>query len=160
MNRLGQERPNGMSAVVPALNALLADAFALFLKTKNYHWHISGPSFRDYHLLLDNQAAQIFAITDAIAERVRKVGGLTLTSIGDIGRHQRISDDDMRDVSARRMLVNLREDNRVFVEALHDLKRIAEEAGDNATSGVLDGWTDEAEQRLWFLSEVTAGVEA
>ncbi len=136
-----------------ALNALLADSFALYFKTKNFHWHVSGPHFRDYHLLLDEQAAQIFATTDLIAERVRKLGGRTLTSIGDISRHQRIADNDAEDVSAADMLAELRADNLALVASLKELKDIVDAAKDNATSGVVDTWTDEAEQRAWFLLE-------
>jgi starvation-inducible DNA-binding protein len=134
-----------------ALNLLLADSFALYLKTKNFHWHVSGPHFRDYHLLLDEQATQILASTDFIAERVRKSGGRTLTSIGDIGRHQRIKDNDDVGLSANDMLIALRDDNRVLTASLKALKELADAAGDNATSGIVDQWTDEAEQRAWFL---------
>lgn len=134
-----------------ALNALLADSFALYLKTKNFHWHVSGPHFRDYHQLLDDQATQILATTDVIAERVRKQGGRTLTSIGDIARHQRIADNDAVAVTAAAMLAELRADNLALVASLKELKAHVDEAGDNATSGVVDGWTDEAEQRAWFL---------
>jgi starvation-inducible DNA-binding protein len=140
-----------------ALNALLADSFALYFKTKNFHWHVSGPHFRDYHLLLDEQAAQIFATTDIIAERVRKLGGRTLTSIGDISRHQRIADNDADDVSAADMLAELRADNLALVASLKELKDIVDAAKDNATSGVVDTWTDEAEQRAWFLLEAARG---
>ena len=140
-----------------ALNALLADSFALYLKTKNFHWHVSGPHFRDYHLLLDDQAAQIFATTDLIAERVRKLGGRALTSIGDISRHQRIADNDAENVSAADMLAELRADNLALVASLKELKEIVDAAKDNATSGVVDTWTDEAEQRAWFLLEAGRG---
>ena len=140
-----------------ALNALLADSFALYFKTKNFHWHVSGPHFRDYHLLLDDQAAQIFATTDLIAERVRKLGERTLTSIGDIARHQRIADNDADDVSAADMLAELRADNLALVASLKELKDIVDAAKDNATSGVVDTWTDEAEQRAWFLAEAARG---
>jgi starvation-inducible DNA-binding protein len=136
-----------------ALNAILAGSFALYLKTKNFHWHVSGPHFRDYHLLLDEQATQILATTDFIAERVRKTGGRTLTSIGDIARRQRISDNDKADISAGDMLAELRADNLALVESLKDLKELVDQARDNATSGVVDQWTDEAEQRAWFLAE-------
>ena len=140
-----------------ALNALLADSFALYFKTKNFHWHVSGPHFRDYHLLLDEQAAQIFATTDLIAERVRKLGERTLTSIGDIARHQRIADNDADHVSAADMLAELRADNLALVASLKELKDIVDAAKDNATSGVVDTWTDEAEQRAWFLLEAARG---
>lgn len=140
-----------------ALNALLADSFALYFKTKNFHWHVSGPHFRDYHLLLDDQAAQIFATTDLIAERVRKLGQRTLTSIGDIARHQRIADNDADHVSAAAMLAELRADNLALVASLKELKDIVDAAKDNATSGIVDTWTDEAEQRAWFLAEAARG---
>lgn len=136
-----------------ALNAVLADSFALYLKTKNFHWHVSGPHFRDYHLLLDEQAAQILATTDVIAERVRKTGGTTLRSIGDISRRQRIKDNDADTVTAADMLSELRADNLTLVAGLKELKELVDDAKDNATSGVVDTWTDEAEQRAWFLEE-------
>jgi starvation-inducible DNA-binding protein len=136
-----------------ALNALLADSFALYLKTKNFHWHVTGPHFRDYHLLLDEQAAQIFATTDLIAERVRKTGGQTLKSISDIARHQTLSDNNDEHVSAADMLSELRADNLALVKSLKALKTLVDEAGDNPTSGLVDQWTDEAEQRAWFLAE-------
>jgi starvation-inducible DNA-binding protein len=139
--------------IADALNGLLADSFALYLKTKNFHWHVSGPHFRDYHLLLDEQAAQIFATTDLIAERVRKTGGTTLRSIGDIARRQSIKDNDAEKVSAADMLAELRDDNLALVEMLRAAKDIVDAARDNATSGVIDTWTDEAEQRAWFLLE-------
>jgi starvation-inducible DNA-binding protein len=138
---------------IAALNALLADTFALYLKTKNFHWHVSGPHFRDYHLLLDEQATQILAGTDFIAERVRKLGGTTLRSIGDISRHQRITDNDAEAVTASDMLAELRADNLALVASLKELKDLVDAAKDNATSGVVDTWTDEAEQRAWFLGE-------
>ena len=138
---------------VSALNALLADSFALYFKTKNFHWHVAGPHFRDYHLLFDEQAAQILATTDVIAERVRKLGGRTLTSVGAISRHQRISDNDAEAVPAAAMLDELRADNLLLVASLKELKDLVDAAKDNATSGVVDGWTDEAEQRAWFLEE-------
>jgi len=144
---------NSERSLHDALNALLADGFALYLKTKNFHWHVSGPHFRDYHLLLDAQAAQILAITDPIAERVRKLGGTTLRSVGHIARLQRIEDDDREKVSAADMLAELRKDNLAFVESIRELKKIADETGDNATSGLADTWTDEAEERAWFLAE-------
>jgi starvation-inducible DNA-binding protein len=140
-----------------AMNALLADVFALYLKTKNFHWHVSGPHFRDYHLMLDEQAAQILAITDAIAERVRKIGGTTLRSIGDIARRQRVTDNDADFVSARNMLAELREDNMKLVGSLRETKELVDAAGDNTTSSILDDWTDEAERRAWFLFEASRG---
>lgn len=146
-------KSNQASNVAEALNGLLADSFALYFKTKNFHWHVSGPHFRDYHLLFDEQAAQIFATTDLIAERVRKIGATTLRSIGDIGRHQSVSDNDADFVSAKAMLKELRDDNLAMVEALRAAKDLADEAKDNATSAVIDEWTDAAEQRAWFLFE-------
>lgn len=143
--------------VIDALNQVLADSFALYLKTKNFHWHVSGPHFRDYHLLLDEQAAQILASTDLIAERVRKQGGRTLTSIGDIARRQRIADNDAEAVAANAMLTELRADNLALVAGFRDAKELADKAGDNASSGLLDQWTDEAEQRAWFLGESILG---
>ncbi len=139
------------------LNSLLADSFALYLKTKSFHWHISGPRFRDLHVLLDDQAAQLLATTDVIAERVRKQGGTTLSSIGDISRRQRIKDQDKTDLSADAMLRELLGDNETLVAALRDVKKAVDDAGDNATSGIVDHWSDEAEQRAWFLRETLAG---
>lgn len=144
---------NATRTVAEALNGILADSFALYLKTKNFHWHVSGPHFREYHLMFDAQAAQILATTDLIAERVRKTGNATLRSIGDIARHQSISDNDAEQVSARDMIQELREDNQRLVEALRAAKEAAQQAGDNATEGLIDDWTDEAEERAWFLFE-------
>ena len=146
---------NDTKTVAQALNGILADSFALYFKTKNFHWHVSGPHFRDYHLMLDDQAAQILATTDVIAERVRKTGNATLRSIGDIARHQTIKDNDKDFVSADEMLAELREDNLKLVALLREAKEIVDEAKDNATSGILDEWTDQAEERAWFLFETT-----
>jgi len=148
-------KSNQLSSVAEALNSALADCFALFLKTKNFHWHVSGPHFRDYHLLLDDQAAQIFGVTDAIAERVRKTGNVTLRSIGDVSRHQTIKDNDEAFVSAADMLAELRDDNLKLVESFRNVKELAEAAKDNATSGIVDEWTDQAEERAWFLFEAS-----
>jgi len=148
-------KTNAAKTVAEALNGILADSFAIYFKTKNFHWHVSGPHFHDYHLMLDAQAAQIFATTDAIAERVRKTGNTTLRSIGDISRHQSIKDNDAPFVSAEDMLAELREDNLKLVESLREAKDIVDEAKDNATSGILDTWTDEAEERAWFLFEAS-----
>jgi starvation-inducible DNA-binding protein len=137
------------------LNALLADAFALYIKTKNFHWHMSGPHFRDYHLLLDQQGEQIFAITDDIAERVRKVGGTTIRSIGQISKLQRIADNDQEFVPARDMLLELHGDNRAFVESLRSAHEVAAKANDYATTSLIEVWIDEAERRAWFLFEAT-----
>jgi starvation-inducible DNA-binding protein len=148
-------KSNQLSSVADALNAALADCFALYIKTKNFHWHVSGPHFRDYHLLLDDQAQQIYGITDAIAERVRKTGNVTLRSIGDISRHQTIKDNDQDFVSAADMLSELRDDNLKLVESFRNVKDLADAAKDNATSGIVDEWTDQAEERAWFLFEAS-----
>jgi len=144
-----------VEAVAKALNALLADTFALYLKTKNFHWHVSGPHFRDYHLLLDDQASQIFETVDAIAERVRKIGGTTIRSVGDVARRKRIQDNDADFMTAEAMLAELRQDNLALATYLHEAKQVVDEAGDNGTSGILDGWTDLAEERAWFLFEAS-----
>lgn len=144
---------NATRTVKDSLNGILADSFALYLKTKNFHWHVSGPHFRDYHLMLDEQADQIFASTDDIAERVRKTGNTTLRSIGDIARHQSLKDNDKEFVSPDDMLKELRDDNLKLVESLREAKDIADEAKDNATSAMIDDWTDQAERRAWFLFE-------
>lgn len=146
---------NSVHAAAKALNGVLADSFALYLKSKNFHWHVSGPHFRDYHLMLDEQAVQILATTDAIAERVRKIGWTTLRSIGDIARRQRVKDNDEDFVSASDMLAELREDNLKLVASLRETKELVDAAGDNATSSMLDDWTDEAEKRAWFLFEAS-----
>lgn len=146
---------NDTRTVADALNAALADSYALYLKTKNFHWHVSGPHFRDYHLLLDDQAAQILGVTDAIAERVRKIGGTTLRSIGDISRRQSIRDNDRDFVPADEMLAELRDDNLTLVERFREVKQASEDARDNATSGIVDEWTDQAEERAWFLFEAS-----
>ena len=146
---------NSTRTVAEALNGILADSFALYLKTKNFHWHVSGPHFRDYHLMLDDQATQILGTTDQIAERVRKTGNTTLRSIGDIARHQTIKDNDKDFVPAAAMLVELREDNLKLIESLREAKDIVDAAKDNATSGILDDWTDQAEERAWFLFEAS-----
>ncbi|SOB79878.1 starvation-inducible DNA-binding protein [Sphingomonas guangdongensis] len=146
---------NDTRSVADALNSALADCYALYLKTKNFHWHVSGPHFRDYHLLLDDQATQILAVTDAIAERVRKTGNLTLRSIGDIARRQTIADNDAEFVDPHAMLSELRDDNLKLVESFRVVKDAADSAKDNATSGIVDDWTDEAEERAWFLFEAS-----
>jgi starvation-inducible DNA-binding protein len=137
------------------LNALLADVFALYIKTKNFHWHMSGPHFRDYHLLLDEQADQIFKISDDIAERVRKIGGETIRSIGHIARLQRIADNDQEFVSAHDMLVELHGDNRTLIDSLRAAHELASRFNDYATTSLIEGWIDEAERRAWFLFEST-----
>ncbi len=148
-------KSNATKSVAEALNGILADSYALYFKTKNFHWHVSGPHFRDYHLLLDDQATQILATTDVIAERVRKTGNTTLRSIGDIARHQTIKDNDADFVAPDAMLAELREDNLALIASLREAKDIVDNAKDNATSGILDTWTDEAEQRAWFWFEAS-----
>ncbi len=149
---------NATSSVATALNGILADLYVLYLKTKNFHWHVSGPHFRDYHLMFDEQAAEILGTTDLVAERVRKTGNTTLRSIGDVGRHQSLSDNDSDFVAPKDMLVELREDNLRLIETLRAAKAVAGEAGDNATDSVIDDWTDQAEQRAWFLFEAARGI--
>ncbi len=138
-----------------ALNALLADAFSLYLKTKNFHWHMSGPHFRDYHLLLDEQADQIYATTDPMAERVRKLGELTLHSIGEIARTTRVLDNDAPYVDTLDMLAELREDNQTMAGRMREAHGLCDEHGDVATASLLEVWIDEAERRTWFLFEAT-----
>ena len=154
------DTPTDLSAaavkeISAALNGLLADAFALYVKTKNFHWHVSGPHFRDYHLLLDEQADQIFAITDTVAERVRKVGGTTLHSIGQIARLQRIKDNDAEFVSPQDMLAELRDDNLRLISQMRETHSVCDERRDVATASLLEVWIDEAERRVWFLFEAT-----
>jgi len=153
---LGAEATRDISA---ALTALLADVFALYLKTKNFHWHMSGPHFRDYHLMLDEQGAQIFAITDDIAERARKVGGSTLKSIGQISKMQRILDNDADVVTPKDMLAELRDDNKQLVEILRQLHELTSAYNDHATTSLTENWIEEAERRLWFLFEMTRAGE-
>jgi starvation-inducible DNA-binding protein len=144
---------NATRDVSGALNAVLADVFTLYLKTKNFHWHMSGPHFRDYHLLLDEQSDQIFAMTDVIAERVRKIGGTTLKSIGHIARLQRIADNDAEFVTPLDMLSELRDDNQRLATSLRETHGLCDEAGDVATASLLEVWIDETEKRIWFLYE-------
>ena len=146
-------KSNDIKDVATGLNKVLADSLALYMKTKNFHWHVSGPHFRDYHLMFDEQAAQILGTTDAIAERARKIGKTTLRSIGDISRHQSIEDNDEDYVAPAAMLKELRDDNLSLVETLRVLKDLADDAKDNATSAIVDEWTDAAEERAWFLFE-------
>ncbi|GMM60665.1 Dps family protein [Novosphingobium pituita] len=147
---------NAKKALIDSLNGLLADYFALYLKTKNFHWHVAGPQFRDLHLLFDEQAAEIFALTDIVGERVRKNGGNTLTSIGAVAAKTSIKDDDRTGVDALAMVKALRDDNAALVETIRAVKAAATEAGDNATEGMSDDWTDQAEQRVWFLTQILA----
>jgi starvation-inducible DNA-binding protein len=142
-----------------ALNALLADMFTIYLKTKNFHWHVSGPHFRDYHLLLDEQADQIFATTDPIAERVRKIGGATIRSIGQIDRQKRLLDNDAEFVTPLDMLAELREDNKQLVSEMRRTHALCDEHGDVATASLIEVWIDEAERRTWFLFEASRHAE-
>lgn len=141
--------------VSSVMNALLADVFALFMKTKNFHWHMSGAHFRDYHLLLDEQAEQIFSIADEVAERVRKIGGITLHSIGEIARVQRIQDNEKEFVPPEEMLSELCADNRSLVQSLRAAHEVTSKAGDCATTSMIEVWIDQAERRAWFLFEAT-----
>jgi len=146
---------NATRDVSAALNLLLADVFALYLKTKNFHWHMSGPHFRDYHLLLDEQSDQIFAMTDPIAERVRKIGGQTLRSIGNIARLQRVKDNDADYVSPLDMLAELRDDNQHLAASMREAHGVCEDAEDVASASLIEVWIDETERRTWFLFEAT-----
>jgi starvation-inducible DNA-binding protein len=146
-------KPKAVLDLSGALNILLADMFALYLKTKNFHWHVSGPHFRDYHLLLDEQGEQIFATTDAIAERVRKLGGTTLRSIGHVRRLQRVLDNDADFVTPLDMLAELRDDNKQLVASMRETHDLCDQHGDVATASLLENWIDEAERRVWFLFE-------
>jgi starvation-inducible DNA-binding protein len=137
-----------------AMNAVLADVFALYLKTKNFHWHLSGPHFRDYHLLLDEQAEQLFAMTDPIAERIRKIGGGTIKSIGHVSRLQRVLDNDAEYVDPPDMLAELAEDNKALTARLREAHNVCEEHRDVATTSLIEVWIDETERRTWFLSEL------
>ena len=139
--------------ITAALNGLLADVFTLYMKTKNFHWHVSGRHFRDYHLLLDEQAGQIFAMTDDIAERVRKIGGVTIRSIGQVARLKRLSDNDADYVDPLDMLAELREDNQAMLASMREVHDLCDEENDVATTSVLENWIDETERRIWFLFE-------
>ena len=149
---LGEKATRDISG---ALNALLADFFALYPKTKNFHWHVFGPDFRDYHLLLDEQGDQLYATTDPIAERIRKLGGTTLRSIGHIARLQRVSDNDAEYVTPLDMLAELREDNARLADRMRETHNVCDEHRDVATASLLEVWIDEAERRAWFLFEAT-----
>ena len=144
---------NARKDIAAALTTLLADGFALYLKTKNFHWHMSGPHFRDYHLLLDEHAAQIYEMTDPLAERARKLGGTTLHSIGEIAKLQRIKDNDAEYVTPEDMLAELREDNEAVVAAMRATHGVCDEHNDVATASLLENWIDEGERRIWFLFE-------
>ena len=147
--------PSTVGAIASSLTVILADMFALYIKTKNFHWHVSGPHFRDYHLLLDEQSGQIFAATDAIAERVRKIGGKTLRSIGHIARLQRIADNDEGYVPPEDMLTELFKDNEQLAASLREAHALCDEGGDVASASLIENWIDEAEHRAWFLYEAT-----
>jgi starvation-inducible DNA-binding protein len=146
-------KPNAVRDVAGALKILLADVFALYIKTKNFHWHMSGPHFRDYHLLLDEQADQIFATTDDIAERARKIGGATIRSIGEIDRTKRVLDNDAEFVTPMDMLAELRDDNKDLTARMRETHDLCNEHGDVATASLLENWIDQAERRTWFLFE-------
>ena len=145
-------------AIAGALNPLLADVFALYVKTKNFHWHMSGRHFRNYHLLLDEQGDQIFAMTDVIAERVRKLGGLTIRSVGEIARLKRVLDNDADFVKPADMLAELRDDNQALVSVLRQAHEVCQERGDVATTSLIEVWIDETERRAWFLFETGAST--
>jgi starvation-inducible DNA-binding protein len=147
--------PDAVKDIAGALTALVADVFTVYVKTKNFHWHMSGPHFRDYHLLLDEQADQLFAMTDDIAERVRKIGGTTLRSIGHIARVKRIPDNDADYVSPQDMLSELWEDNKALVLSMRSAHDLCDETGDVATASLLENWIDEGQRRAWFLFETT-----
>jgi len=151
---------NARQEVEAGLNLLLADTFALYLKTKNFHWHMSGSHFRDYHLLLDEQSDQIFAITDALAERVRKIGGTTLRSIGHIAKLQRVLDNDAEFVTPHDMLAELRDDNKQLATRMREAHGVCDEHGDVASASLLETWIDEAERRVWFLYEANRRDDA
>ena len=146
----------GAAKISDTLRALLADVFALYVKTKNFHWHVGGPNFRDYHLLLDEQASQLFAMTDEIAERARKLGGTTLRSIGDIARHQRLRDNDADEIVAIEMLIELEEDNKMLARYLRAVHELCDTHNDVATASLIETWIDETERRVWFLRQTTA----
>jgi starvation-inducible DNA-binding protein len=152
-------KPNAVRELAGALNILLADMFGLYMKTKNFHWHVSGPHFRDYHLLLDEQGERIFATTDAIAERIRKIGGTTLRSIGHIGRLQRIQDNDAEFVTPMDMLAELRDDNQQLVARMRETHDLCDRHRDVATASLLEVWIDEAERRTWFLFEASRAAQ-
>ncbi|MGE0340316.1 MAG: Dps family protein [Xanthobacteraceae bacterium] len=146
---------NAIKDISEALTTLLADVFTLYVKTKNFHWHMSGPNFRDYHLLLDEQSDQIFAMTDPMAERARKIGGTTLRSTGHIARLQRLKDNDAEYVTPLDMLAELRDDNKQLVEYMRETHSLCDEHEDVATASLLENWIDETERRVWFLFETT-----
>ena len=146
---------NSKTALITALNGALADTLALYLKTKNFHWHIAGPRFRDLHLLFDEQAAQLLGTVDDIGERVRKNDEYTLTSIGSVAKQTRIEDQDDVTITPDAMVIELRDGNKLLHKRLKEVKEAAEEAGDNATSGIVDDWADQCEERIWFLNQTS-----
>src|SRR3954447_21279447 len=150
-------KPGATTDISAALNGILADVFALYLKTKNFHWHMSGPHFRDYHLLLDEHGDQVFAMTDPIAERVRKIGGLTIKSISQISRLQRVLDNDADYVDPADMIAELAEDNKTLAARLREAHNVCDEHRDVATASLVEVWIDETERRTWFLSEIKRG---
>jgi starvation-inducible DNA-binding protein len=150
----------GVLEITVELRQLLADVFAIYVKTKNFHWHMSGPHFRDYHLLLDEHAEQIFAMTDDIAERARKIGGTTLHSISDISKHQRLKDNNEEVVAPEQMLTELLGDNRHLIRYLRATHEVCDKHNDVATASLIENWIDESERRAWFLSEIVAGIPA
>ena len=148
----------GVAEIAAELRPLLADAFALYVKTKNFHWHMTGQHFRDYHLLLDEHAEQIFAMTDDIAERARKIGGTTLRSIGDISRRQRLKDNNDENISPKEMLAELSADNQALTRYFRSAHEICEQRNDVATASLIEVWIDQTERRTWFLSEIVRGI--
>jgi starvation-inducible DNA-binding protein len=160
MNTPTDLEPAATKDIAGALNAIVADVFALYLKTKNFHWHMSGPHFRDYHLLLDEQADQLFAMTDPIAERIRKVGGTTLRSIGHIARIQRVLDNDSEYVEPEDMLAELHEDNKTLAARLRETHDVCDQHRDIATAGLIEVWIDETERRAWFLFEASCRADS
>src|SRR5271168_4138005 len=148
----------GVTEITAALRQLLADAFALYLKTKNFHWHMTGQHFRDYHLLLEEHGEQIFAMTDDVAERARKIDGTTLRSISDISKHQRLKDNNKESVAAPEMLTELRTDNRELTRFLRSLHEVCDKHNDVATASLIENWIDETERRTWFLSEIVSDL--
>src|SRR6204780_680606 len=149
---------NGVSEITTELRRLLADTYVLYLKTKNFHWHMTGQHFRDYHLLLDEHSDQIFAMTDDLAERARKIGGTTLRSISDISRHQRLKDNDDESVAPREMLAELSADNQALTRYFRSAHEICEKYNDVATASMIEVWIDQTERRTWFLSEIVQGL--
>ena len=153
---MANEGNNSKTALVAALNGALADHLALYIKTKNFHWHVAGSRFRDLHLLFDEQAQQIIGLVDTIGERVRKLGAKTLTSVGSVVEHTKVTDQDNAALSADAMVSELRDDNVRLKERLIEVKTASEDAGDHATGGAIDEWIDQTEERIWFLTQTLA----